>query len=1074
MIEGTNWVTVDEYPHRFVVRLQNGTIRFFKTASAISAYLNLIDRTTLWFVGFESFSGMMGFYLNLQDQVQAHGQYLYWPRLRNGRITAYDVPLYGMYPLLLVKTEGGWTEQILTDQTLYVELDQNPQNTLEFYTGAGEYGVSFFLPEVRFQDSTWNVQHGFKYRLADQQFHMISNFECLDKDFDDLGLAYEITTAPQSEKIPYSPDKYIIQDEETVMIMSTQEVWQAYQYFEDFISQVTLIAENNEGFTFTFDDMACTGFTQKYLELHNQQLPDGIERKVLRAGMYGIGAYSAGTRIEIDPGTGTIPVTDDYDLFMWSSMWITSSSTFMIGDAPYQPQRYAFVAFDTGINSGVRSVSNISFQLWFTSSNMEGNDGIGVRIYYVGGSTDGDGSGQAREPSTSWTQGNSTAQNHVWTNPGVGQYSKGSTSKMDTLLEYWADFRGESENWVNFRLHGNYNGMGDSICGQDAQYGSSRAAKLAFNYNTTYILISGWVEDSTSHNPLPSVHIDLYQSTEKVNGSLTDSVGYYSFWVDNSSLQHTLWAWHEAYQSKNSTLTPTSNQEVNFSLSLETAPTPSPSSSCKSPSSYSDPYDGWGYEFEGYTKGGNYSVGNATGLGKTVSYTNFGWSIPSGVTIQGVKVYIHWKKIIDDALKVRLHWNESGGQSYWYTLENRSDWTLDMIDFTNETSWTAAKINANALFKVELERVIENTADLVLVDWVGTYIEYYDIRAEDIAFASGSYKGTNQSFGLKFKNYGTVTSPSSTIYAKVKIEALNYTNYHSWVSKEFSYSIGTLDPGETSSSPIYKQLPYVYQGYCDSKCETWNGTFAMNIGTYSITDVFVYTSTWNTSTSFSGEVYTVSYNGYSHKVFCVILEDSAFRSRYGTTQNWNGSDFSGGYGASDWEYHPWASCDWTYNEYFSIDLIPCIVYSYDFTANNTKIDPDIPGEVGEEAYNKTRVILGLENPWDEEWGTSGTSTDNHGFDLLWILMDFVDGNPHGGLNRIVIRCWDGPNNEEKDAMFHIMQHELGHCYSAVEVPDNGSLCVMGKGVFNNFDSHEFLTGNFNTVTGNVEYFDGPS
>ncbi|MHA2245414.1 MAG: C13 family peptidase [Candidatus Hodarchaeales archaeon] len=146
--------------------------------------------------------------------------------------------------------------------------------------------------------------------------------------------------------------------------------------------------------------------------------------------------------------------------------------------------RYYFVAFDTGINTEIESVSLTSFQLWFTSSNMEGNDGVGVKVYYVNGSTYGNGTGQAREDSTSWTQGTSISQDKVWTDPSTGQYTTGTTSQMDTILEYWADNRGDSENWVNFRLHGNYNGIGDNINGQDSIYGETRAPKLSFSYVT--------------------------------------------------------------------------------------------------------------------------------------------------------------------------------------------------------------------------------------------------------------------------------------------------------------------------------------------------------------------------------------------------------------------------------------------------------------------------------------------------------------------------------------------------------------------------------------------------------------
>jgi len=40
VFEETNWVTAKESPHRFLLRLQNGEIHFFETASEITTYLH--------------------------------------------------------------------------------------------------------------------------------------------------------------------------------------------------------------------------------------------------------------------------------------------------------------------------------------------------------------------------------------------------------------------------------------------------------------------------------------------------------------------------------------------------------------------------------------------------------------------------------------------------------------------------------------------------------------------------------------------------------------------------------------------------------------------------------------------------------------------------------------------------------------------------------------------------------------------------------------------------------------------------------------------------------------------------
>ncbi|MHA1449734.1 MAG: hypothetical protein ACTSP4_09980, partial [Candidatus Hodarchaeales archaeon] len=80
VIEGTNWVTIDEFPNRVVVRMTDGTVHKLASQAEIDGFFASSDNSTIWAVGLETFTGMMGFYLNIQDTVKGHGQYLYWPR----------------------------------------------------------------------------------------------------------------------------------------------------------------------------------------------------------------------------------------------------------------------------------------------------------------------------------------------------------------------------------------------------------------------------------------------------------------------------------------------------------------------------------------------------------------------------------------------------------------------------------------------------------------------------------------------------------------------------------------------------------------------------------------------------------------------------------------------------------------------------------------------------------------------------------------------------------------------------------------------------------------------------------
>ncbi len=299
-----------------------------------------------------------------------------------------------------------------------------------------------------------------------------------------------------------------------------------------------------------------------------------------------------------------------------------------------------------------------------------------------------------------------------------------------------------------------------------------------------------------------------------------------------------------------------------------------------------------------------------------------------------------------------------------------------------------------------------------LFDWVGTRVEYTDIRPVDITFASGSYKGTNQSFGLKLKNFGSVTV--STVHARVKIEALNYSNYHIWVEKEFSYSISTLEPNETSNS-LYRYLPYVFQGYNESSFETWRGWYAMNIGAYEITQIFLNSTKGTCTTTFSDEIFGVT--SYTHKVFVPALvydgnsvdsvidsfDDLEVNEMYvNTSTGWSSTSFS---------------------TYFSTDFLPILTFESNDSTSNVKFDTTWNNWL----RNEARILLGLEGNWSNE---IGTSAENHGFDLLFGTIDDLGSVGVASSNMFSV-------DDDHISGSRVYLHEILHTYmhnATVETP----------------------------------------
>ncbi len=89
-------------------------------------------------------------------------------------------------------------------------------------------------------------------------------------------------------------------------------------------------------------------------------------------------------------------------------------------------------------------------------------------------------------------------------------------------------------------------------------------------------------------------------------------------------------------------------------------------------------------------------------------------------------------------------------------------------------------------------------------------------------------------------------------------------------------------------------------------------------------------------------------------------------------------------------------------------------------------------------------------------------------------MGHIDSVAHGGNNRIFIPVWSSYN--VLDEIFHIMQHELGHCYDAHEdhLPPTTPVSIMGNYWFNNnFLTHLFHSDNFDFVEFYCARFDGP-
>ncbi len=955
VINGTSWLTSKEYPYRFLIRHTNEKILYSKSPNEAKTYLANISLGEIAFVGVESFSGLMGFSLDLDGS--GDGEYQYWPRLSNGKLPNIRSSMYALYPHLYMKVAQYWQDQILTDRMLTKEQLKDPRQSLEFFSSDSEYGIYYSLFSLNVSGSFWNVKHGFKYKTSDQRFHMITELECLNHNFDDLGLTYDIVNINQNS-VKYEPVNFRLSNYTESIVLDNSE-WEADMYLPSYIPEISLITQENQEFQFTFSDMGLAGFSIPELRRQKIELPNKTNTIALCAGMKGFGTYTAGTTIYIDPDISAFS-TENYDLYRENLTPKTSTTYSYVGDKSYK-MCSNFIAFNTSITHNISSISNVEFQLYSEASSFDtSSEGASMYIYNIGGNAD---SNTAKEDSTSYSLGTYAYESLVYSgNIGSGGYKTANIAKLGNLLTYWAENRLENETWISFSLSPHGPEINDYYKFSESQHSdSNRHPKLSFDYDPRTITISGYIFDNDTSSAISGAMVELFDGITKINGSTTNESGYYLFSVNDSNDIHNLWVWHHRYVKNNQTVTPSANLAVNFSITPEVVPIQSKPFGCKNPTNYTNSNTtAWTNETAAYHLGSNYSVCHT--WNKNIYYDDYGWDVPSGVSISGVYIYLHWKSVLNDRLRIWLYWN--GGTSQSYTLNSTSDWELICLNFSAITNWNSTKVNG---LKVRLLSLPVASEDKVILDWVGTLVEYVDIEAFSCyTYDPQGIKGGNRSIDILFSNYGTLNA-SSFCY-KLKLESLNYTDYHTWINH--TYSGGSLNAG--SSVWLNISIPMAFEGTNDSLGQYWDGWFALNRGVYNITDIFTSGDSWGyvISQPYFGE-FDVSLLSIHHVLVAAIVYDdlntSTIAESFDTMESF---DELMVYENDSWE-------ETSFSDYFATNFHIHIIRSSRDTSGYNE------SSFGSWVDNEGRVVLGLNKDWTDD---GGTDEDNHGFDMLGIFV----------------------------------------------------------------------------------------
>lgn len=385
VVSGTNWIDSSEYQVRFIIRLRDGTVNEFINRALLFDYLGTITNDSIWFLGIETFSGLLGFYLNYQDTSNGNGQYAYFPRLNNGKLTDYNKPVYSIYPNLFVRKAGRQYNDYLTDRSAF---GSDPRNNLGFELNRTLALIEYNTGNITlFGNNTFQVVHGLKYNLTENQFHTITKFRCFESDFDDIGLTYDISTSPQSVNTDYELNRITVMNDTMSYSRVISEEWKASDHLDNSLSRAVLTSNNNEGFVFDFSDME-SQFTDLKLQTLDEILPVMRSRTILRAGFNG-SSYTAGDWFETDPSFSEKQTVDeqDFDCFFSSpppTYDVRTARTDM--DAGFSStddaDRRAFVAFNTSISENISSISNVNLTFYIETEDSEANEYVEGHLYF--------------------------------------------------------------------------------------------------------------------------------------------------------------------------------------------------------------------------------------------------------------------------------------------------------------------------------------------------------------------------------------------------------------------------------------------------------------------------------------------------------------------------------------------------------------------------------------------------------------------------------------------------------------------------------------------------------------------
>lgn len=246
---------------------------------------------------------IMGIYTNPYDTNYTAGQYVIWTQDVDGTMDfTMNLPSFAIYPIIYVKEtiDSEWLESPLLDP-FALDLD-------DFYIENNTEYVKIYheINNTQLFGASWNIRNGLKIFHNDPYgIHTITEFECLNKSFVDIGVGYVITSSPYTHNSEYDLDRISFVDNYETSVVNTTEESDLFVDYDLTHLNATILAQDNRYINVDFTDMYDTGFTTPFMRTENTTILNNDYMSVI-FGMTGFGALNNGTWVEVDPVVDTV------------------------------------------------------------------------------------------------------------------------------------------------------------------------------------------------------------------------------------------------------------------------------------------------------------------------------------------------------------------------------------------------------------------------------------------------------------------------------------------------------------------------------------------------------------------------------------------------------------------------------------------------------------------------------------------------------------------------------------------------------------------------------------------------